>query len=84
MFKLAICFLVRILIFKLYFISIPDNDAKNLLSDFYIDQNLLILSTATRDYSISSSYAKNLLRLNIYNMFFAYVIKNFQLKLILV
>ena len=35
--KLAILFLVRILIFKLYLISIPDNNAKKLLTDFYID-----------------------------------------------
>ena len=55
-----------------------------LLTDFYIDQNLLILSIATRDYSIPSSYAKNLLRLNIYNMFYACVINNFQLNLFLV
>ena len=63
--KLAIFFLARIFIFKFYFISIPGNDDKNLLTDFYINKKRLILSTATKDYSIPSSYAKNLLRLNI-------------------
>ena len=83
--KLAIFFLVRILIFKLYFISIPGNNAKNLLNfDYYKDQNCLILNTYARDYSIPNSYAKNLLRLNIYNMFSTCVSNSFQLKLVLV
>ena len=81
--NLAIFFLARILIFKIYFISISDNDAKNLLTSFYINQKRLNLSTATRDYSIPSSYAKNLLRLNIKYVFFC-VSNNFQLKLVLV
>ena len=43
--KLAIFFLTRILIFKLYIISIPSDDAKNLVDfDFHIDQKLLFLA----------------------------------------